>query len=259
VTAAPPRAVFARRPVPAYIAWSAAAFALIAIAEGAFIAWMMTRPRPAPPATAVRIESALPGTTVIVDGRPAGAAPLQVQLTPQTRAIRVVPAEPTTAADPASTPNPTDSDQTAAIEQAAARQRSGGINFATPIPLNVLEGNRVLGSTADGPIVASAGTHTLDLVNAALGYRLRQTVTIRAGVIARVPITPPTGRLSINAQPWAQVLIDEVAVGETPLANIPASLGEHQITFRHPQLGERRERVVVRADGPTRISTTFQR
>jgi len=93
----------------------------------------------------------------------------------------------------------------------------------------------------------------------ALGFRVRQAVTIRAGTIARVPITPPMGRLSINAQPWAQVLIDDTAVGETPLANVPATLGEHQITFRHPQFGERRERVIVRADAPARVSTTFQR
>ena len=72
-------------------------------------------------------------------------------------------------------------------------------------------------------------------------------------------ITPPMGRISINAQPWAQVLIDDTAVGETPLANIQVPIGDHQITFRHPQMGERRERVTVRADTPARVSTTFQR
>jgi hypothetical protein len=117
----------------------------------------------------------------------------------------------------------------------------------------------VLGSTSDGPIVAGAGPHTLDLINTALGFRVRQVVTIRAGAIARVPITLPMGSLSINAQPWAQVSIDDTAVGDTPLANVPATLGEHQITFRHPQFGERRERVVVRADAPARVSTAFQR
>jgi len=142
---------------------------------------------------------------------------------------------------------------------AAARQRSGGVTFVAPIPLSVLEGDRVLGSTADGTIVASSGQHTLDLVNTALGYRIRQIITIRAGAIARVPITPPMGRISINAQPWAQVLLDDTDVGQTPLANVPATLGEHQVTFRHPQFGERRERVVVRADAPARVSTTFQR
>jgi hypothetical protein len=38
----------------------------------------------------------------------------------------------------------------------------------------------------------------------------------------------------------------------------PVSLGEHQVIFRHPQLGERRETVTVRADVPTRVSTSFR-
>ncbi len=96
-------------------------------------------------------------------------------------------------------------------------------------------------------------------MNTALGYRSRQTVTIRAGVISRLTVAPPMGRISINAQPWAQVLIDDSAVGDTPLANVAVAVGDHVVTFRHPQLGERRERVTVRADAPARISTSFQR
>ena len=133
------------------------------------------------------------------------------------------------------------------------------MRFSSPIELKVLEGDRVLGSTADGPIVTTAGTHQLDLVNSALGYRVRQTVTIRAGVLSPLTITPPMGRVSINAEPWAQVLIDDRPIGDTPLANVSVSLGEHEVVFRHPQLGERRETVTVRADVPTRVSTTFQR
>jgi hypothetical protein len=146
----------------------------------------------------------------------------------------------------------------AAIEEAGTRQRSGGVRVSSPIELKILEGEQVLGSTADGPIVTTAGTHQLDLLNTALGYRVRQTVTIRAGVLTPLTITPPMGRLSINADPWAQVLIDDKPIGDTPVANVSVSLGEHQVTFRHPQLGERRETVVVRADVPTRVSTSFR-
>jgi hypothetical protein len=67
------------------------------------------------------------------------------------------------------------------------------------------------------------------------------------------------GRISLNAQPWAQVLIDDKPVGETPLANVPVNVGDHQVVFRNPEFGEHRETVTVRADVPARISTTFQR
>ena len=223
------------------------------------IAWLAVR-KPAVVQPAVVIESPVPGDAVMVDGRPVGNTPIQLTVSPTTRAIRLVhaavaPAIETTAAAP---PAPGDARALAAIEEAGTRQRSGGVTVSSPIELKVLEGERVLGSTADGPIVTSAGTHQFDLLNTALGYRVRQTVTIRAGVLTPLTITPPMGRLSINADPWAQVLIDDKPIGDTPVANVSVSLGEHQVIFRHPQLGERRETVVVRADAPTRVSTSFR-
>jgi hypothetical protein len=55
------------------------------------------------------------------------------------------------------------------------------------------------------------------------------------------------------------VSIDGRDVGETPLANLSVPLGEHQIIFRHPQLGEHRETVVVKAGAPARVSATMGR
>ena len=255
-----------RRRTASRAAWIAVVIGVVALAEGAIIARLVTQ-RPALPAAerAVMIESPEPGDTVIVDGRPVGTTPLQLSVTAGTRAIRLVraaatsPVLDTASASRSSAQAERDSRAVAAIDEAAAHQRSGGVRFSSPIELKVLEGDRVLGSTADGPIVTTAGTHQLDLVNSALGYRVRQTVTIRAGVLSPLTITPPMGRISINAEPWAQVLIDDRPIGDTPLANVSVSLGEHEVIFRHPQLGERRETVIVRADAPTRVSTTFQR
>ena len=50
----------------------------------------------------------------------------------------------------------------------------------------------MLGSSADGPIVATAGTHQLELINTALGFRDRRAVTFRAGwewVAVEGPVT----------------------------------------------------------------------
>ena len=151
-------------------------------------------------------------------------------------------------------------DATAAlIERAATNQRSGGVRLSSPIELKVLQGNRVLGSSADGPVIMTEGTHQLELINPALGFRVYHSVTFRAGQIATVTIPVPKGRISINAQPWAEVWIDDRAVGDTPLANLDVPIGEHQVVFRHPQLGERRQTVVVRADVPSRVSATLDR
>jgi hypothetical protein len=245
-----------------YVMWAAIALVVIAVGEAIAITRLMLRP-PTVVLTdsSIVVESPQPGGTVMVDGKPVGSTPVKIRVNPKTQAIRLIAAPPPAPIiDPTAIAAKAESDRTAAtLNLAAARQRTGGLQIKAPINLNVLEGDRVLGSTADGPIVASAGSHQLDFVNTALGFRVRQSITIRAGVISPLTITPPMGRISINAQPWAQVLIDDTAVGETPLANVQVPIGEHQITFRHPQMGERRERVTVRADAPARISTTFQR
>jgi serine/threonine-protein kinase len=72
-------------------------------------------------------------------------------------------------------------------------------------------------------------------------------------------VSPPDGRVSANAVPWAQVSIDGNAVGETPLANLPLAVGEHEIVFRHPQLGEQTQKVIVKSNALTRVSAILTR
>ena len=201
----------------------------------------------------------------MVDGRQAGVTPLALTVTSSVHAIRVLgaPVSAPVAAGPAATParsaDPRPKAQPGPAVAADARPTSGGLRITSPIELQVIEGERVLGSSATGPIVLSAGAHQLDLLNSALGYRAKETVQIKAGQVLPLRVQPPGGRISINALPWAQVWIDGTSVGETPLANLPLAIGEHEIVFRHPQLGERRETAVVKSDALTRVSTTMGR
>ena len=95
--------------------------------------------------------------------------------------------------------------------------------------------------------------------NAGIGYRVRREVDVRPGQITAVSVTIPNGRLNINATPWASVWIDGSPYGETPLGNLSIAPGEHEIVFRHPQLGERRERTLVRPDTAARVAVNLQR
>ena len=246
VPVAPARAVQTRAAerrtalkIPPLSPWVAAALGLVAFVEGGVIALLLTRQ---PAAAAPPVE-----TTPVAE-----ASVASVRTPIPEDAVR--PASPATDQKLASTPRPADP-----IAAAAANQRSGGVIVQTPIELKVLQGDKVLGSTADGPIVLTAGSHQLDLLNTALGVRLRQQVLFRAGQITKLSITLPMGRVSVNAQPWAEVSIDSRSYGETPLANLSVPIGEHEFVFRHPDLGERRQTVTVRADQLTRVSTTFER
>ena len=60
-----------------------------------------------------------------------------------------------------------------------------------------------------------------------------------AGQVADVTVDPPRVPVAINAQPWAQVIVDGRALGDTPIANLMLPIGDHRVVLRHPELGER--------------------
>jgi len=240
----PPAAPSKRRTTfkaPSVSPWIAAALGLASLVEGGVIAALLMRqPASATPVTPAAVTSPIPDRESRSAAAPPPAVPAVAAAVPEQKPVVLA-----AAIDP--------------INAAASKQRSGGIKFQTPIELKVLQGDKVFGSTGDGPIIAPEGTYQVDLVNAALGVRMSRTLTFRAGQISNLSVTIPAGRLSVNAQPWAEVSLDGQAKGDTPLANLSVAVGEHEIVFRHPELGERRQTVVVRADQPARASVSFEK
>ena len=225
---------------PSVSPWIAAALGIVSLVEGGVIgALLMRQPASTTPTAAAVVSSPIADRA----SRPTTPAPVVPAVA--TALSEQKPAVLAAAIDP--------------IQAAASKQRSGGIKFQTPIELKVLQGDKVFGSTGDGPIIAPEGTYQVDLVNAAYGVRMSRTLTFRAGQIANLNVTIPPGRLSVNAQPWAEISLDGQAKGDTPLANLSVSVGEHEIVFRLPELGERRQTVVVRADQPARASVSFEK
>jgi hypothetical protein len=55
------------------------------------------------------------------------------------------------------------------------------------------------------------------------------------------------------------VSIDGNSVGETPLGDLSVVPGEHEILFRHPQLGDIRQKVIVRSGVETRVTANLQK
>jgi hypothetical protein len=136
---------------------------------------------------------------------------------------------------------------------------SGWLSISSPVPLQVMEKGALLGTTEMPRIMLAAGAHELELVNTALGYRATRSVTIAAGQTASVAATLPRGTLSINALPWAEVWIDGQRAGETPIGNHSITIGNHELVFRHPELGEQRRTVTVGAQGPVRVGVDMKK
>jgi PEGA domain len=140
-----------------------------------------------------------------------------------------------------------------------ARPQVGTLVAPLPIQLEVYENGRFIGLNDSGRLSLSPGTHQVEFVNDSLHYRVFQRVVIRAGQATTVRPILPMGRLQMNAVPWAEVFIDGRTVGQTPLGNVGVPIGPHEIVFRHPQLGEQTQSVVVQADTTSRLSVDFRK
>jgi hypothetical protein len=125
--------------------------------------------------------------------------------------------------------------------------------------MQIFENDRRLGTSETDRIMMPAGKHTLKIVNTRLGYQRTQVVQVPAGAAASLKVDLPDGVVNLNALPWAEASIDGRRVGDTPLANLRLPIGEHEVVFRNPQFGERRQTFLVTASEPTRVSVDLRK
>jgi hypothetical protein len=135
---------------------------------------------------------------------------------------------------------------------------SGWLTVKSPVAVEIRENGRLVGTTDSDRIMMAAGRHEIQLVNDTLGYDVTRTIQVPAGKVAPITIEMPQGLINVNAAPWAEVYIDGRRVGETPIGNLPVSIGPHEIVFRHPQLGEKRQAVSVTLKAPVRLSVDMK-
>jgi hypothetical protein len=130
----------------------------------------------------------------------------------------------------------------------------GWVTVNTPVSVQVFEGERLIGTSDVERIMLPGGDHELEMVADVIGYRATRKVKVNAGQTATLAIDLPKAPVSINAIPWAEVLVDGTRLGETPLGNVSITPGPHDILFRHPQLGERRLKAMISLKDPNRLS-----
>jgi hypothetical protein len=135
---------------------------------------------------------------------------------------------------------------------------SGWLSVKAPVLMEIHEGGRLIGTTDSERLMMSAGRHEIELVNETLGYRGTKVVQVPAGKVAAVPVELPQGIVNINALPWAEVWIDGKRVGETPIGNLAVTIGPHEMVFRHPQFGEKKQAVSVTMHAPVRLSVDMK-
>jgi hypothetical protein len=210
----------------------------------------------------LRVQTEPRHLTVFVDGTNRGVSPVAIdQLEPGEhevsvrtssgvvrRSVTIQPLETTSLIVSSTSPPP---DPTAIS--------AGWITVASPVALQLREGGKVIGTSESDRLMLTAGDHDIEFSNEPLGFTVRRTIHVTAGKTAGTKIELPSGMLSINAQPWAEVWVDGERVGETPIGNLSRRIGTHEVVFRHPDLGERRETVVIAFGKPARLGVDLRK
>ena len=212
--------------------------------------------RPVPEAGQLVVSSEPPGARVTIDGQARGVTPVtlaDIAAGPHSVVIQGP-------SGPVQRNVTVERGQSASLLVSMMGQSAfGWVSISSPVVLQVLEDDRKLGTSETDRIVLPAGQHTLRILNQRLGFQTARVVHVPAGSGASLKIDPPNGVVNLNALPWAEAWIDGRQVGETPLGNIKLPIGEHEVVFRHPQFGERRQTFLVTANEPARVAVDFKK
>jgi hypothetical protein len=227
----------------------------IRIAPGAQVAqYFELKPaEPVSPSARLSIVTDPPGAQVSVDGRPRGVSPMLIEDLAAAE-YRITVTSSTGSAERRITLEPRTAKEVVFSLPRSSAPLAGWVSVVSPFQVDVLEHDVVIGTSGITKVMLPAGRHDVVLRNERVGYEARRSVDVVAGSVATIDVVPPKASLNVNARPWADVVIDGALVGQTPLGNVTIPVGTHEITFRHPQLGERTQTVVITAAGVNRVA-----
>ncbi len=230
----------------------------ITVTAGADVSQYLELPE-TPSTGSLLIQSDPAGAKVSVDGVPHGVAPVSVSdLAPGDHEV-VLQAEGGGAVRQRVVIQAgVTSSVLAPVATASAGPVSGWLSVKSPVAMEIREGGRQIGTTDTDRIMLTAGRHELEIVNDTLGFRSNRVVVVPPGKVAALGVELPQGAINLNASPWAEVWIDGRRVGETPIGNLPIAIGPHEVVFRNPQLGEKRQAVSVTLGAPVRLSVDMK-
>ena len=220
----------------------------ITITAGGQVSQMIELPRASSLLGELQVRTEPAGAQVTVDGHVYGRSPLTVEgLAPGAHAVLL-------------------ENEMGSVTQDVKIE--AGTTASLVVPLNapknapvsgwISVNSRLLGTSQSDRIMVSVGRHQLVLVNEVVGFSQSQAVNVTPGRVTSIRPQWPSAAMSFNAAPWAEVWVDGQQIGETPLANISVPVGNHDVLFRHPELGEKRVRTVVTLSAPAKVSVDMR-
>ena len=134
-----------------------------------------------------------------------------------------------------------DAGETARVEETIF---AGWLAVLAPFEVTIREGGHVVPRDDRDQALLPSGPHDITLDNPALEFHEARHVDVRPGEVARVVVAAPRSRLTINATAPADVWLDDMPIGATPLVDIPVDIGTRELRLKSAA-AERRVTVTV--------------
>jgi hypothetical protein len=105
--------------------------------------------------------------------------------------------------------------------------------------------------------MAPSGTHVVEFVNEQFNYRATEKLVVRPGETTPHTVSLPTETLRVAAPDGAVIFIDGQPTAGNPRDGVSVAIGSHDVSARHPDLGERRISADVKQGGLTEVAIRF--
>jgi hypothetical protein len=133
---------------------------------------------------------------------------------------------------------------------------SGWLAVISPFDLAIVEDGRALRLDERNQVMLTPGRHTVRLTNRALAFEVVREVELKPGETTTLTIKPAPSTMTVTASETAEVWLDGVRIGETPVSARSIELGTHDIIVRRAGGGDRRFPVTITAN-PFTLNVDF--
>lgn len=134
----------------------------------------------------------------------------------------------------------------------------GWVHVSASIDVNVIDGSTAVQLDASNRVLLKPGTHNLRVENRALAFSVARQVEIEPGGTAEVTVDVPLSVLTITSPSDAEVYVDGVKAGNTPLTEFPVKLGRRDVILVD-QSGATRHATVTVTTQPAQLEISFSR
>lgn len=134
----------------------------------------------------------------------------------------------------------------------------GWLHVSTPIEVTILDGGKPALLDDSYRVLLKPGTHTVRIENRELAFSQTKQVEIEPGGTTKIAIEVPTSTLSVSGSTGADVFVDGVKAGETPLVEFKVALGAHDVMVVDKS-GVTRHASVRATTKPVQLEISFER